>query len=49
MLKLDSDQNFHGRIIRGLRRRVTNLDLVRALDVGLAKVDDRVLLERATR
>jgi hypothetical protein len=47
MLKLISDQNFNGRILRGVKRRVTKLDLVRALDVGLAEVDDPVLLEWA--
>ena len=47
MLRLISDQNFNGRILRGLSRRVAHLDLVRALDVGLARVDDPVLLEWA--
>jgi hypothetical protein len=47
MFKLISVQNFNERIRRGLSRRVSNLDLVRALDVRLARVDDPVLLEWA--
>jgi hypothetical protein len=47
MLRLLSDQNFNGRILRGLRRRLPNLELVRALDVGLAKAEDPALLEWA--
>jgi hypothetical protein len=47
MFKLISDQNVNERILRGLSRRVAHLDLVRALDVGLARVDDPVLLEWA--
>jgi len=47
MLKLISDQNFSGRILRGVSRRVAHLDLVRALDVRLDRVDDPVLLEWA--
>src|SRR5207245_9499641 len=39
-----SDHNFSGRVLRGLRRRVPDLDWVRALDEGLAQVDDSVLL-----
>jgi hypothetical protein len=47
MLKLISDHNFNERILRGVGRRVAYLDLIRALDVGLASVDDPVLLEWA--
>ena len=47
MFHLISDQNLNERIIRGLSRRVAHLDLVRAFDVGLARVDDPVLLEWA--
>jgi predicted nuclease of predicted toxin-antitoxin system len=45
MLRLISDQNFNARILRGLRRRMPNLEVVRALDVGLACADDPDLLE----
>lgn len=47
MLRLISDQNFSGRILRGIGRRVSDLDLIRALDAGLAKVADPVLLQWA--
>lgn len=47
MLGLISDQNFNERIIRGVSRRVPYLDLVRAIDVGLARVADPLLLEWA--
>jgi hypothetical protein len=33
MLRLASDADVHGEIIRGLRRRVPGIDLVRVLDV----------------
>ena len=42
-----SDQNFNGRILRGLIRRVPTLDLVRASEVDLAKAIDPVVLEWA--
>ena len=45
MLRLISDQNFSGPILRGLHRRIGPLDLVRALDVGLDRAPDPVLLE----
>lgn len=47
MLRLLTDQNFNGRILRGLRRRVGELDLVRAFDAGLAGSEDPDLLEWA--
>jgi Domain of unknown function (DUF5615) len=47
MLRMISDQNFSGRILRGIGRRIPNLDLVRAFDAGLSKAPDPVLLEWA--
>jgi len=47
MLKLISDQNFNARILRDVSRRVTALDLVRSVHVGLDGVDGPVLLEWA--
>jgi hypothetical protein len=47
MLRLISDHNFNGRILRGLLRRVPNLDVIRAVDVGLASTPDPGLLEWA--
>jgi hypothetical protein len=42
-----SDQNFNGPILCGLFRRLPNLDLVRAFDIGLAMATDPVLLKWA--
>jgi len=47
MLRLISDQNFNGRILRGIGLRIPDLDLVRALDAALAKAPDPVLLNWA--
>lgn len=47
MLRLLTDQNLNGRILRGLRRRILSLDVVRAFDAGLASADDPDLLEWA--
>jgi len=40
MLRLLSDENFSGDIVRGLLLRRPELNLVRVQDVGLAGVDD---------
>lgn len=47
MLRLLADQNFNGRILRGLRRRVVGLDVVRAFDEGLASLEDPAVLDWA--
>jgi predicted nuclease of predicted toxin-antitoxin system len=44
MLKLLSDENFNGDIVRGLFLRQPNLDLLRVQDVGLRKMDDPTIL-----
>jgi Domain of unknown function (DUF5615) len=49
MLRLISDQNFSGRILRGIGLRIPDLDLVRALDAGLAKAPDSALLQWAAQ
>jgi predicted nuclease of predicted toxin-antitoxin system len=49
MLRLVSDENFNGEVVRGLFRRQPDLDLVRVQDVGLAGVDDPDVLEWAAR
>jgi hypothetical protein len=46
MLKLLSDENFNGDIIRGLFLRQPNLDLLRIQDVGLREVDDPAVLQQ---
>lgn len=43
-MRLVSDNNFNGDIIRGLLRRIPVLDLVRVQDVGLADLMDPELL-----
>ena len=47
MLKLLSDENFNGDIVRGLFLRQPNLDLLRVQDVGLREVDDPAILDWA--
>ena len=49
LLRLISDENFHGDIVRGLRRRLPALDLVRIQDIGLAGIDDPTLLDWANQ
>ena len=49
MLRLVTDEHVHGGIIRGLRRRVPPLDIVRVQDVGLSRADDSTILEWAAR
>jgi hypothetical protein len=44
LLRLVSDENFHGDIVRGLRRRFPDIDFVRVQDVGLSGIDDPSLL-----
>lgn len=48
MLRLLSDENFNGDIIRGLFLRQPNLDLLRVQDVGLREVDDLEILDWAS-
>ena len=38
------DVNFRGTILRGLQRRDSSLEIIRAQDVGLDGIDDRELL-----
>jgi Domain of unknown function (DUF5615) len=47
MLRLLSDENFNGDIVRGLFLRQPNLDLIRVQDVDLQQVDDPIILEWA--
>jgi hypothetical protein len=44
VLKLLTDENFDGDIVRGMLRRLPDLDLVRVQDVGLAKTPDPAIL-----
>ncbi len=45
MLSFLADEDFNGRIARGLFHRQSDLDLVRVQDVGLQGADDEVILE----
>ena len=47
MLRLLSDENFNGDIVRGLLLRLPILDLCRVQDVGLEEADDPTILEWA--
>ena len=47
MLRLVSDENFDGVILRGLYRRRPGLDVVRVQDVGLITASDPDILEWA--
>ncbi len=47
MFKLLGDQNFNERILRGVGRRVSEIDVVRAFDMGLSRADDPDRLEWA--
>ena len=49
MLRLAADENFNADIVRGLRRRFPELDLVRIQDVGLSGADDSAVLAWAAR
>ena len=47
MLRLLSDENFNGDILRGLYRRRPDLDVVRVQDFGLSAASDPDILARA--
>ena len=47
MLRLATDEDFNNRILRGLLRRIPNLDIARAQDVGLRGSEDPEVLEWA--
>lgn len=45
MLRLATDENLNGHLLRGLIRRMPDLDIIRVQDVGLAGVEDPKVLE----
>jgi hypothetical protein len=49
MLRLAADENFNADIVRGLRRRFPDIDLVRVQDAGLSGADDQAVLAWAAR
>lgn len=44
MIKLLTDENFEGDVLRGLLRRMPEIDVVRVQDVGLAATPDPTIL-----
>ncbi len=44
MLRLAVDENFNNDVLRGLLRRVPDLDAIRVQDVGLSGADDPTIL-----
>lgn len=49
MIQLATDENFDGDILRGLLRRIPDLDVVRVQDVGLAETPDPIILAWAAQ
>jgi hypothetical protein len=49
MLRLATDENVHGDIIKGLRHKDPELDLVRVVDIGLAQTEDTLILDWAAQ
>jgi hypothetical protein len=49
VLRFAADENLNNDILRGLLRRVPNLDIVRVQDAGLAGADDPTVLEWAAQ
>lgn len=49
MVGLAVDENFNNDIVRGIRRRNSDIDIVRVQDEGLANTDDPVILEWAAQ
>lgn len=45
MLKFVADENFNNELVRGLRRRLPSIDLVRLQDEGLTGVPDPEVLD----
>lgn len=49
MLRLLTDEDFNGRIVRGLWLRKSDLDLLRVQDIGLSGENDPSILDWAER
>ena len=49
MLRFAADENFNNDIVRGVRRRSSEADIVRVQDVGLAGAEDVAVLEARER
>lgn len=49
MLRLLADENLNNNIVRGVRRRAADTDIVRVQDVGLSGANDPTVLDWAAR
>jgi hypothetical protein len=49
MIRLAADENFNFRIVRGLRRRNPDLDILRVQDAGISGADDSAVLAWAAQ
>ncbi len=49
MIKILADQNFNGRILRGLKSRISDLDCVATYEIGIQKYTDYDLLTFAAQ
>jgi predicted nuclease of predicted toxin-antitoxin system len=49
MVRFLTDENLDNRILRGLLRRLPELDVARVQDVGLSETDDRAILAWAAK
>lgn len=47
ILRFAADENFNNHVVRGLFRKLSELDIVRVQDVGLAGADDDTVLRWA--
>jgi Domain of unknown function (DUF5615) len=45
LIRLAADENFNSRIVRGLQRRLPDVDVLRVQDSEIAGADDPVVLE----
>ena len=45
MIRFLADENLNNNIIRALKRRNAELDIIRVQDIGLSGVDDITILE----
>jgi Domain of unknown function (DUF5615) len=49
MIRVATDENFHGDVLRGLLRRCPTLDVLRVQDTEIFGMDDPTLLEWCAR
>ena len=49
MLKFAADENFNGKIVNGVLRRLPEVDILRVQDAGLTRASDAVVLAWAAK